>query len=551
MNVSTLWLFALLAAVLVPASFAQEDRESHSTGLASSIGVAELTVLRQTLGRADLAISGSRINMRHFKGALGEAVTGSYLSRGADWVQVRQELRPQGIDHVHLKVDQKGLIRDLMVSEVKTGQSRLGMTKDGKQMSEKWITPRLRKLSSEYRSLATDFRAGRVQRGPIPKLVPGIQVLELPLAQGEVIQFWRESSTSRWKVAASEKQLIQIETQFDRVVGRLEAASDGKIAYRTRLLSVKPSGGELLITVKDAQLLKSGGSAKLPELETLRIPMSRGRAMEAELAGSLKKIRPLWTDQEIRVHSRELRNQILRSNQGLSQGSQSGVIRRGGIVSASAGGALSGGLDLLGQLWTTGQVDLRQLGTYTAAGATGTLVGHFSGVAATEFLLSNPAGLEITRQVGTSLGLQSTGFSANLLGSALGGTAASAAFSYVLYFAGQVDIETANRMAAAGTIGSLAGVGFLSAGQFFVTAFGAAGTGTAIGSLSGAAASSAIGAWGGGIFAGSGILSSTGVGLVVVGVGALVYVGFEMNDQANELERLELTAEYLRDYYVN
>ena len=163
--------------------------------------------------------------------------------------------------------------------------------------------------------------------------------------------------------------------------------------------------------------------------------------------------------------------------------------------------------------------------------------------------MNTTLGLNLSRQVATSMGI-STSCSANLLGTSAGGSIAAAVFAYGLYFMGYVEMETANRMAVAGVAGSVVGTAALTATTSLVAAYATAGTGTAISTLSGAAATSAtMAAIGGGSAAVGTALAATGFGLVVVGVGAGVMWGFTAYDESQETKRLELTAEYLSKYY--
>ena len=82
-----------------------------------------------------------------------------------------------------------------------------------------------------------------------------------------------------------------------------------------------------------------------------------------------------------------------------------------------------------------------------------------------------------------------------------------------------------------------------------VAAYGTAGTGVAISSLSGAAASNASLALVGGGFgvAGGTALMATGVGIAIVGVSAAVMYGFHAYDEQQDNIRLHKTIEYLSE----
>ena len=126
--------------------------------------------------------------------------------------------------------------------------------------------------------------------------------------------------------------------------------------------------------------------------------------------------------------------------------------------------------------------------------------------------------------------------------------------SYGGYFLGYHDITTANRMAVAGGAGLAAGAATSTAVLGLVATYGVASTGTAIGTLSGAAASSASLAYlGGGSVAAGGFgvaggtfVMATGVGAVVIVVGGTVYAGFTWHDEKLHTEYIGKKIDHLR-----
>lgn len=529
---------------------AKPDASASSERLAEA-GVVGGAVLSQALGRADLAIAAGRVDTRHLKGAFGEHLTARYLNRGAEWVQVRQTIGRQGIDHLHLKVTPTGQITDLLVSEVKTGSSQLNHTSSGKQLSKEWTSKRLKTLASRYRNVVQSWSEGRVKIARPASVLDRKQVLEVPLGNRKSARFWRESSGSPWKLDAATAQLGVVEKQAGRVAQWLESAAEGRISYGSRLFEVKIEGARILTTVKDASGVSKGVSAsKLPIIGRVVTPLQGGGSMSQALtsawANELKRTQPHLSNNEISEQARALARETAASGLSFERPRMRDRFRK----STAVGVLLASGIDIGIQLWTTGEVDPEQVAVNAFAGGTGVGSGYITGFATTRTLMNTRIGLNLSRQVASSMGLASTSLSANLLGSAAGGTVAGVTFSYVLYITGYADLETANRMAIAGAAGSLAGVAVTATTTSLVAAFGTAGTGTAISSLSGAAATSAtMAAIGGGSMAVGYALLWTGAGAVVVVVGAGVMWGFTMYDAAQENERLELTYEYLMQHY--
>ena len=109
-------------------------------------------------------------------------------------------------------------------------------------------------------------------------------------------------------------------------------------------------------------------------------------------------------------------------------------------------------------------------------------------------------------------------------------------------------------MAVTGGAGALAGAAF-GVGMFsLASAIGTASTGTAIGALSGAAATNATLAWfGGGALAAGGfgatggaVVLTGGIALVAIGAGAAVHATFSHQDERQDLRRIRLSIDELR-----
>jgi len=133
-----------------------------------------------------------------------------------------------------------------------------------------------------------------------------------------------------------------------------------------------------------------------------------------------------------------------------------------------------------------------------------------------------------------------------LLGGISSGLVASAMLAYGSYFLGYADLRTANRGMAARVIGTAASALASSATFSLVATLGTASTGTAIGSLSGVAATNATLAWlgggsiaagGGGVAAGAAILTA-GAAVVAIAATAGVMYLYTLGDEMTERERV-------------
>lgn len=524
--------------------------------VAKEAAVSGSTALTQALRRADLAIASSRVNMRHVQGAFGEHHAATYLNRGAEWTQMQQKLGPQGIDMLHLQVAPDGRITNMMVSEVKTGGSRLGQTLSGKQMSFGWSAARLKVLSNRYSELSHSVSKGEVMLSRAPSAISPKHVLEVPLGNGSKAQFWRESVISPWKLSARPNQIPLVVRQAGQISQWLGAGAEGHITYPSRIFRIGIAGDNVVMEVKDASLLNKGiPESKLPVLSRI-VTSSKGSAamfqsLTGAFAGELRRTQPMLSNAEVMSQARELTQKMIAGNQGFNALPLGRSIAVASGNAAVAGGVLAGAIDLGTQLWASGVVDFKQVGANALWGGTASATGVFAGSGMTYALTNTTLGLDVSRQVASAMGIN-TSFSANLLGSAAGGGVAAAVFSYGMYFMGYMDLETANRATVAGTAGALAGAAAMAGTTSLVAAYATAGTGTAIATLHGAAATSAtMAAMGGGSAAAGSALAATGVGLVVLGVGGCVMWGFTAYDETQESKRLEITAAYLSKHYVS
>ncbi|MDM8566637.1 hypothetical protein QUF74_13425 [Candidatus Halobeggiatoa sp. HSG11] len=214
------------------------------------------------------------------------------------------------------------------------------------------------------------------------------------------------------------------------------------------------------------------------------------------------------------------------------------IAHQAGMKAGLAGAGIIGAFELLTQLSSGQQIDWQQLANITTLGAISGYAGTFSGTFIQHSIMNNQSRLFSKLVTPKGFSPLNSGFT--------GGMVTSAVFAYGAYFLGYSDLKTANRSMIAGGIGAAAGT-LASATAFgLVTTFATAGTGTAIASLSGAAATNATLAWigggtlaagGGGVAAGITVMTG-GVALIAIGIGSGVMYMYHLGDEKTERKRV-------------
>ncbi len=433
------------------------------------------------------------------KGAMGEAVMDKLLSNhlkdSGNWQRLAK-LGPQGIDSLYVKLDPKGLPKDLLVAEAKFGTSRLGNTVDGcQQMSHCWTSKRLKTTASYYRS----------NRQP---------------------------------------QLARF----------LEAAADGKIRYRANVSRLSMTNGQFTMTMtpvkvsysNPTQVFLNDSQAKSFQL---RPPLVKTAFSETIAEDLFKRSPSRYPTPSLALA--EARQMVkIASEKGqlpklINYRPQPQVMLNQTLNSAikpglGLGAGLGGGIELLTQLASGQPLDGQRVVEMALLGEASRYAGTIAGMAMQQTLMTSQSKLLLT------LSTRST------VSSLFGGVAGGVMFSYGSYLLGYSDWRTASRE----TVSSLASYGTWALGgavlgggtavAFATTIAGAIGvtasTGTAIASLSGAAAANAtLAAGGGGVAAGTAVLAgltATGVGILAVGAGAGVMYLYHLSDESTERERV-------------
>jgi hypothetical protein len=571
MSMTRIKILALAIGVVpILAAGDQPTQQSTLSPVVEQATASTSVLVTTILSNADVAMIRSSISSNLLKGGFGEAHMNRYmmpyLRPAGAWQPISARLGVKGIDGLQIRFDSAGRPVGLIVTEAKYGSSRLGMTKDGIQMGESWIAKRLTQMGKHYRTIAGSIRSGTMQLAG-PEGSVGKQRIEFRAENGKAYVFTRENARSAWKLVGKLSQLNEQAAMRAEVIGdHLSRAGVGDVAYERYIYRVKFEGNSMRITIKDAMNLDALGSeARLPTLHKHSITLSTGTVRnlgiiaEGELAKLIQASNPRLTAREVQDYARLIRTNPKSLEEVLENQGYWTTGRTIAFNSAVAGGVaavLDVGVQVASQLLNGEPLDLGRIGRSAGVSAVAGATGAAAGQELVNLMVRNP-NLYLARfstRVASSLGIGSSRFANQLLGGAAGGGIASVIMAYGSYLAGLCDLETAHRSAVAGVAGTIGGA--VTGGAIMATAIalGTASTGTAISTLSGAAAVNAALAWlGGGTLAAGGwgvaggmVVVSGGTLIAVAGVGYAVHLAFSYYDQVQERQRIELTIASLR-----
>lgn len=506
------------------------EPDPYSGGLVSAVGTA--------ISRADVALARSIISPIAFKGSLGEnVVANSFIKdtmlRTGNWHAITPRSGPQGLDHVFIKVNSSGAPTNLMIGESKFGSSQLGFTKDGIQMGDKWISPRLHGLGTRYVTVSSTANISTAAMPLAPK-----QQLSVVLKNGEQVNFWRRSSLDKWNFSGSKAQLPEAQKLAGSYGAFFQRAGNDSFSYKTRIFNITANGNDLNISVYDTKNIdKAGSVTRLNKVSNIKVPEvlnkngslpygtreDISKALKSKLNLSDSEARKLATRVTKNYTSKELMEQF--------------SLQKTLLMNAGVASAFAMGLDSIIQLTFTGNVDMRKTGLTGGS----VLAGVYGGQGISMALISTNVGQNAVRNLSGKLYCPASVISGSMA-SLGGGLITTALISYGGYFCGFSDLSAANRQMIVGT--AALGVGTLVAGGTMATiaAFGTAGTGTAIATLGGAAATNAslaclgggtLAAGGGGVALGTTILTG-GTVLVIFAAGYGLTKLYEWNDCRQE-----------------
>ncbi len=465
------------------------------------------------------------LGMNALKGSITESLMDRLMMEGffpetGRWVAGSSaRVGNAGIDSIFFHTDEAGHIRNMLVGESKYGSSQLGMTRSGRQMSQRWIGERLSRTAKRYLSIAERLRSERVSRAYSP---PGWRAegktLRIPLKGGNVAEVW-DSSNGLTCYVERPISSAEIRLQAKRTTKYLQACAEGKIEYRCRISRYRANSDRHHITVQEWD----------PKAETLGKVTARFSGKYRDLLKSVQKglrrqFEAVFRRQGINDRDvRQLADHACEDPQFFNnmRRDPSWNWRLGfdwqALRAAAIAGALGFAFDVVFGLAAGSVHWQRSIRTAAAAGAAG-FVGYVGGIQIVSVLKGTQFGRlaivasPIRSLAGTPL--------SSVLGTLGGSVLAAATFAYLSHMMGQTDIRAAHRQVA-GTLASISTGTAFSGGVFgLAAAFGTASTGTAISSLSGAAATDATLAYLGFGSIASGVLGMAG-GMAILSGGTL------------------------------
>lgn len=517
----------------------EEINNSHAPAISVTTGALSI--------RPDVAFARSVMgnNLTGMKGSISESLAESGFlqkdSEGRFWKSLRPRSGSQGLDHIFINLDEKGLPHDLMIAESKFGSSQLGQTKDGIQMGGQWKNKRIVALGNRYADIAKDKN---IRPGKRPFSINN-HVNNVFLKNGKEVCFWRENANSAWKFDGDIIHLPEALKQAENYGVFLRAAGNGTISYRSRIFHINPEGNDVRVTIHNADNIPPHtGLSKLPVTGEFRITGAldkKGLISDDAcqlLARKMVTACDLPEQEAMQIAKNCQKNMTMR--QAITPYSQpKAITMNSGLMGA---GAIT--LDAIIQLALTQDISYKQLaysGSVAAIG--GVLVQGIEQFAIRKGVSISPFGSTATTRVMPKNFMRGTAIFA----------AIDLLTNYGLAIGGVISWNEAHQSAMASAITFTASG--LTYGAFMAApaAFGAvASTGTAISSLSGAAAVNAtlafygggsIAAGGGGAFIGS-IVVGGGVALVAIGCGYIIYECIQLYDESQEKKKILILADF-------
>ncbi len=491
--------------------------------------------------------SGSPLAMNPVKGALLESCIPGILQRrilepaGHQWAQITPHRSgPAGIDNLFVKLNKSGYPRGLMVAEAKFGSSKLGWTRDGRQMSSPWVRSRLIKTAQIYHKLAESIDSHNIVSGVNPNLpqvvipMKGGAFATLSLARDKLFVNVRNGNVS----------LAAVQRQTRLIARYLLGAGEGRISYRPQLFKLMHKGEvwTLGIGKLDPSSARTIREVKLSGLYK-DLPKEVQWLIRQNIATTLRKY-GVHEDAIYGLSERLCRNPSASfpATQTIPRVTWATGFDRGLGISAATATLFAIAFELVRGGFSGHGPDAKQISKFAVVSGIGTGFGYYVGAQVQARIVSTGIG----RSLALALPLRhASGSVISGYGGLASGTAASLAFSFVGYWSGFLTAREAKSAAASGVAGAIASVAFTTGSMSLVMTFGTAGTGAAISSLSGAAATNAalaaigggtVAAGGGGMALGAGILTG-GAALVALAAGASL--GFAWN-KLSERDRKRL-----------
>ena len=531
---------ALRGKILPETSFG-----SRNFAASASAGFTTINV------RADVAYARSFLTQTHLKGTMGEFFAERFFLNNqleqnirGNWVALNPRTGPQGLDHLFMKTGKNGHLY-WMVGESKYGSSQLGTTVDGvRQLSTQWTADRIQKLGQQYSMLATQ----NVDLKALPHVAPKAQ-FDIPL-NGKIVSFWKDSNNN-WFFSGTADELKQAQEMAQKMGNNLTSANCN---IRVRLFHIEAVGNDLKITlyqVKPSEVTTISNMTPSSEF-TVKGILGKNisdKDFKKAVAAALKNKFPNLSDEELR----EMADDIVKKYKGGEFLQNPRPLWQTLTMQSLLAAGIAGTIDAAAQLLFSRKIEFGH--TFVAAGSAG--IGTATGQIISIVLLKTQTGNQVVRSVSSFLNL-GTGMTRSALSGLGGGIITSILMAYGSYAFGYCDIRQANRSAIAGTAGSVAGTAVGFGVPALVAHFATCGTGAAISTLHGAAATNATLAWlgfgtvtnGGLGVAGGAFLLGGYVVAAGIAVSMLVSLGFALYDARERRQYAILLADTYEKKHV-
>lgn len=548
--------FYLFLVMFIPVAGASPVTSENNFDDAKALGSSSIAAIGSVIGRADKALLQSSLAPNQLRGAFGESAM-NVMMRSQGYSSLSPRLGPQGIDGLYLRFDSRGNPSSLIVAESKYGNSRLSMTSDGWQLSDKWTNKRLYALSKRYNEVS-NIRSVTSSKLPTRGEMPR-HVIEVDLGNGQKTYFWRNDANDSWKYDGPENTLEQAKKKAKSIGNYLEGASSGKVNYRKRLFQFKLEGDNLKISVGDGSKVNANGKISVTDTFEIKISALKkpeyAQEIEKEIIRQIRNKYPHITEAEAASSAKEMVKEA-KDLQEIVEQARLNLFKTLAVSTALAGiigGVFVGGIEALSELINEGHVNLSRVSKSFLMGSASAASGVLSGQGAVIWLTKTQLGYRISESLSSLLHTPSTALSANMLGALVGGSVASIVLALGGVMLGLYDEGAACRIAAVGLVGTAAGSLAGTATIGIATAIGTASTGTPIATLSGAVATKSALAWLGGGAVSAGGWGVAGGTLVLTGAGIFVFIaantgmayGFHVFDNYQEEKRISLMMDSL------
>ena len=481
--------------------------------------------------------------MSAIKGSFAEGVASSGFASGLfektsrSWMPITpHRTGAAGIDILFVKLDSAGRPCSLMVGEVKFGTSQLGeVTRDGKQMGWQWISKRLHQTAMRYEEHLASIRHGGLQRVNRP-LTKGLVV---PMQDGNQITVSiGEDGLCRYYSKKLNISADDLKRKIRRLSSYLNNAAEGLVPYKSRLVNVRTSKNQWNISIK--KLNKSADSVgvlKEYNGKAQELPKKIQRFLRGWLKTTLLERGVAAPAVKQKVEDIVNDPQLFKQYQPTPKQSWKIGLDRGMFGAAVSGMALSAIMEILTSTFRGQSVNWGNLGKVAVISGASASAGYYVATQVQARLVTTEVGKKLLEAMPGRLG---TLITASMGASASAGVASAIVFSYGAYFLGYMELKDAHHSAISGAAGALAGFAFSAGLLGGFMAFGTAGTGIAISTLSGAAATNAalaalgggtVAVGGGGMALGSTVLTGGTAIVVIVVAGGYAFIRSQLNER--------------------